>query len=95
MDTRVIDMIGTPAMLEQTSEECAELTQACLKYARYIRGENPTPKHLEDILDNFYEEVADVELCIEYMESILNRGEIERKKEFKRERTLKRLFTEE
>lgn len=95
MDTRIINRIGIPAMLEQTSEECAELTQACLKYARYIRGENPTPKQLEDILDNFFEEIADVELCIEYMESILNRDEIERKKRFKKERTLKRLSIEE
>ena len=40
----IVDRIGKPAMLEQTAEECAELAHACLKEARRLRGENPTPK---------------------------------------------------
>ena len=40
----IIDTIGLPAMLEQLAEECSELAQASLKYARLLRGENPTPK---------------------------------------------------
>ena len=35
------EIIGKAAMLEQTAEEAAELAQACLKLARYERGENP------------------------------------------------------
>lgn len=31
---------GTPAMLEQTAEECLELGLSCLKLARMLRGEN-------------------------------------------------------
>ena len=44
--------IGTPAVLEQTAEECVELAEAitsllrlahaCQKEARRLRGENPT-----------------------------------------------------
>lgn len=39
----LVNEIGVPAMLEQCAEECTELAQACLKLARKIRNENPTP----------------------------------------------------
>lgn len=61
----LIEKIGIPAMLEQTAEECAELAQACLKMARYLRNENPTPKRLDDIKDHLCEEIADVNLCLD------------------------------
>lgn len=61
----IIDLIGTPALLEQTAEECVELAHVCLKYARKNRGENPTPKELDDIIAELEEEIADVSLCIE------------------------------
>lgn len=59
----IVDQIGVPALLEQMAEECCELAQACLKMARKLRDENPTPKSVEDIRDNLVEEMADVELC--------------------------------
>lgn len=62
--SHLLEYIGTPAMLEQTAEECSELAQACLKLARKYRGENPTPKTMEDVLDNFHEEIADVLICL-------------------------------
>ena len=46
---KIIDKIGTPAMLEQCAEECAELGQACLKLARKLRDENPTPSDTDDV----------------------------------------------
>lgn len=61
----IADNIGTPALLEQTAEECCELAQACLKMARKIRDENTTLKSIEDIRDNLVEEMADVELCMD------------------------------
>ena len=51
-------------MLEQTAEECVELAQACLKYARALRNENPTPKPLDEIICNVEEEAADVSVCL-------------------------------
>lgn len=60
----LIEKIGKVAMLEQTAEECTELAQACLKLARKYRGENPTPKTEKELIDNFYEECADVFICI-------------------------------
>ena len=59
----IIDSIGLPAVLEQLAEECAELAQASLKYARLLRGDNPTPKTRQECLESLTEEIADVELC--------------------------------
>lgn len=61
--TEILDIIGLPALLEQLAEECAELGQASLKYARLLRGENPTPKTEAECLEALTEEIADVELC--------------------------------
>ncbi len=63
MNEHIVDYIGKAALLEQTAEESSELSQACLKMARKIRGENPTPKDTNDILENLNEEIADVNLC--------------------------------
>ena len=63
MNEHIVDYIGEAALLEQTAEEASELSQACLKMARKIRGENPTPKDTNDILENLNEEIADVILC--------------------------------
>ena len=59
------EVIGTPAMLEQTAEECIELAHACLKLARYLRGENRVYKTKEEIYSNLSEEIADVYICID------------------------------
>ena len=61
---RVIEKIGLPALLEQCAEECTELAHACLKLARKMRGENYTPKTMEECVAAMKEEVADVELCL-------------------------------
>ena len=46
------EIIGTPAMLEQTAEECIEMAHACLKLARYMRGENKVYKTIEEMYSN-------------------------------------------
>lgn len=75
---KIIDEIGVPAMLEQLAEECSELAQASLKLARKIRGENPTPKDITELVKNLEEEAADVNLCIWLLENegILDTDEI-------------------
>ena len=62
--TEILDIIGLPALLDQLAEECAELGQASLKYARRLRNENPTPKTEQECIDALVEETADVELCL-------------------------------
>ena len=61
----IVNEIGLPATLEQCAEECNELAQACLKMARKLRGDNPTPKSIDEIVANLTEEIADVEVCID------------------------------
>ena len=64
----LIEKIGKSAMLEQTAEECVELAHACLKLARYYRGENKVYGKTEDeMIDNLAEEMADVDICFNEM----------------------------
>ena len=60
----IVDRIGLPALLEQTAEECAELSHACLKEARRLRGENPTPCTAEECYSKIVAEEADVQNCM-------------------------------
>lgn len=59
----VREHLTSAALLEQLAEECTELAQAALKLARIHRGENPTPVHMAEAVDELCEEVADVMLC--------------------------------
>ena len=89
----IVDRIGKPALLEQTAEECTELSEAladeivriltlldankacarlahaCLKEARRLRGENPTPKTTPECWLAISEELTDLQLCIEMLEA--------------------------
>ena len=60
-----IRKIGKPALLELAAEEATELAHACLKMARKLRDENPTPLSEKEIRDKVAEEVADVYLCVD------------------------------
>jgi len=57
----IIKQIGVPALLEQLAEECAELAQAALKLARYLRGENVPVKSRTQLISDLLEEIADVD----------------------------------
>lgn len=59
----IIEEIGKAAALEQLAEEATELAQTALKYARKLRGENPTPKTHREIEVNLIEEFSDVMVC--------------------------------
>ena len=87
------EVIGTPAMLEQTAEECVELAHACMKLARYLRGENRVYKTKEEIYSNLSEEIADVYICIdELLEAgIISQESIDSNIMTKLERMKKRL----
>lgn len=68
------DKIGLPALLEGTAEEAMEFAHICLKYARKLRDENPTPMMLSDIRSNFHEELADLTL---YIDELWNANELD------------------
>lgn len=66
---QVIGAIGLPAVLEQCAEELAELTQATLKMARALRGENPTPVTHSQAAEHLHEELGDVRLCLKVLDA--------------------------
>lgn len=68
---QVIEAIGLPAVLEQCAEELAELTQAALKMARKLRGENPTPVTHSQAAEHLHEELGDVRLCLKVLDAAM------------------------
>ena len=64
----LIEKIGEPATLELLAEECTELAHACLKLARVMRGENPTPKTKDECRKRVVEEIADISLTLDELD---------------------------
>ena len=62
MCKEVADRYGYPAQSNQLVEECAELIQAINKYRRYGNT---------DALDNYIEEIADVEVMLEQIKYLI------------------------
>lgn len=61
---RLHEAIGKPAMLEQTAEECIECAFACLKLARFYRGENKVYNRDETtMIQDINEELVDIQIC--------------------------------
>lgn len=81
---RNIQANGTANQIEMIVEECAELIMAVqkVKRAKVINRE---------VMDNFYEEVADVEILIEQARMMFESKEIDKHKDYKLERLKKRL----
>ena len=56
-------------MLEQTAEEATELAFACLKLARFYRGDNKVHgRTVEEMFANLEEEMADIYVCFDELE---------------------------
>lgn len=69
--------IPKAALYEQLAEEASELSQAALKYARYIRKENYTNKTQSECEECIREEFSDVINCanvlgLQYSEEIID-----------------------
>ena len=60
---QIRDKMGRAAVFEQLAEEAAELSHAALKYARVLRGENPTPVTAQEATEALVDELSDVTLC--------------------------------
>jgi hypothetical protein len=91
----LVDAIGVPATLEQMAEECNELAHACLKLARYRRGENLVHgKTYSELVDNLHEEMADVYVTLREIRKIpdlIDNEKIGDTIDYKRKRMAKRL----
>lgn len=92
----MIEKIGKAAMLEQLAEEAAELSQAALKLARVLRGENPTSVTRKEERKHLIEEYTDVvwQCAMELMISV-ERHQIDEKSERFRKRWEEKKATEE
>lgn len=64
MSKKVSDILPKTEILAQLAEEASELAQAALKLRRALDGTNPTPKIVEECLENIQEEMADVFVCL-------------------------------
>lgn len=58
-------MLQLTELLAGLAEESCELGQAALKLRRAFDGANPTPVTVDDAIDRFEEEIADVELYLD------------------------------
>ena len=94
----IADKLGEEEILCQLSEECAELTQACLKYRRALKG--LTPKTKEEVKDNLIEELADVLFNIDQIIYLFNKHNVDESieqainniRDFKTDRWYRRTF---
>lgn len=64
MSKKISDILPKTEILAQLAEEASELAQAALKLRRALDGTNPTPKSVEECLENIQEEMADVFVCL-------------------------------
>ena len=71
-----IDKWGETAQLDQMVEEMAELTVAISKYKR-LAYDNMLKKPKEKIMDNLFEELADVKMMLEEMEYMFGKEKID------------------
>lgn len=67
------------ALYDQLAEECCELAKECLKMARIIRGDNPTPRTKEEVATNLTEEFSDILLCADVVGLTPDEGIIKHK----------------
>ena len=93
MDQRlneIAKVLGREEILLQLAEECSELSQSCLKMVRAYKG--LTPKTIDECKDNLTEELNDVKMCMEMIESLIDGLQNKQKsyKEYKTNRWYKR-----
>lgn len=97
--TRLVDAIGVPAMFEMMAEEATELSYACQKFARYLRGENLVHGKTEaEMLNNVHEEMADVYVTLRELRKItcwIDSEKINNTVDEKRKRMARRLGLKE
>ena len=83
---RAIEKWGEFSQLDQALEEMAELMLAINKYKRLKMDLKDKEKQ---IMDNLIEEIADVKMCIEQLEMIYGKKNVEETLEKKMQKFLK------
>lgn len=62
-----IEEIELRTQLEQVTEECGELTKACMKLIRALGNGNPCDVSKEEALENVVEEMSDVGVALDFL----------------------------
>ena len=84
----IADHYGYESQSRQCIEEMAELTQAINKLWRKGR----TNQNNYKLLQNVYEEIADVQICLDQLKHLLNcHGEVEAMERYKLDREITRI----
>ena len=86
-----IDKWGEFAQLDQMIEEMAELSLALCKYKRQF-NDSLLPEQKEKIMDNLFEELADVKMMFEEMEYMFGRENINIAYDKKMQKFFKELY---
>lgn len=63
MNNKIEDSVDIRAKLEQLTEECGELIQACMKLCRALGNGNPTKVTKDEAIAKVLEEWSDVEIA--------------------------------
>ena len=63
MINTIATQVKAAGLYEQLAEECTELAKECMKMARIIRDDNPTPANADEQLNKIIEEYSDVDLA--------------------------------
>lgn len=88
---QAIDKYGTEGQMLKCVEELAELSQALTKYLLYA-GKMSTGEEEVELVDNLFEELADVLIMTHQMTMILDEVYIRKQIEAKLDRLHKRLY---
>ena len=85
---RAVEKWGEEGQLDQLIEEMAELTIAINKVKR---AQKFIAQKKEGVMENFYEELADVKLCLEQMEYMFGQKNVDDMLDIKIQKFLKQL----
>lgn len=64
MSKKISEILPKTEILAQLAEKASELAQAALKLRRALDGTNPTPAGTNEATANLFEELADIQVCI-------------------------------
>lgn len=83
-----IEALERLIQISVTLEELGELSQALSKYVRFICSDKTLRVDIDEISDMVFEELADVELCLEKFKELnyIDQQEIDKIKEYKEKR---------
>lgn len=71
---KAVEKWGEDSQLDQLVEEMAELTVAINKYKR---AKNSIAQKKDGVMENLFEEIADVKMCIEELEWMFGKENVD------------------